>query len=165
MAEETMDIRQVTSEGDEDSLEAQMRAEYLAQMQQRSEEEMERRLGRDAQSWLEGSRETEQLYSGFKRENECRDPRFVRLLEVGMDMKSAFEALHHREILENAVRYTAQNVARRLVENLQSRQGRPMENGASGKSSAVIRPDVRRMTRQDREEMERRALRGERISF
>ena len=59
MAEETMDIRQVTSEGDEDSLEAQMRAEYLAQMQQRSEEEMERRLGRDAQSWLEESRETE----------------------------------------------------------------------------------------------------------
>ena len=165
MAEETMDIRQGTSEGDEDSLEAQMRAEYLAQMQQRSEEEMERRLGRDAQSWLEESRETEQLYPGFKLENECRDPRFVRLLEVGMDMKSAFEALHHREILENAVRYTAQNVAQRLVENLQSRQGRPMENGASGKSSAVIRPDVRRMTRQDREEMERRALRGERISF
>ena len=165
MAEETMDIRQVTSEGDENSLEAQMRAEYLAQMQQRSEEEMERRLGRDAQSWLEESRETEQLYPGFKLENECRDPRFVRLLEVGMDMKSAFEALHHREILENAVRYTAQNVAQRLVENLQSRQGRPMENGASGKSSAVIRPDVRRMTRQDREEMERRALRGERISF
>lgn len=165
MAEETMDIRQVTSEGDEDSLEAQVRAEYLAQMQQRSEEEMERRLGRDAQSWLEESRETEQLYPGFKLENECRDPRFVRLLEVGMDMKSAFEALHHREILENAVRYTAQNVAQRLVENLQSRQGRPMENGASGKSSAVIRPDVRRMTRQDREEMERRALRGERISF
>lgn len=165
MAEETMDIRQVTSEGDEDSLEAQMRAEYLAQMQQRSEEEMERRLGRDAQSWLEESRETEQLYPGFKLENECRDPRFVRLLEVGMDMKSAFEALHHREILENAVRYTAQNVAQRLVENLQSRQGRPMENGTSGKSSAVIRPDVRRMTRQDREEMERRALRGERISF
>ena len=165
MAEETMDIRQVTSEGDEDSLEAQMRAEYLAQMQQRSEEEMERRLGLDAQSWLEESRETEQLYPGFKLENECRDPRFVRLLEVGMDMKSAFEALHHREILENAVRYTAQNVAQRLVENLQSRQGRPMENGASGKSSAVIRPDVRRMTRQDREEMERRALRGERISF
>ena len=32
MAEETMDIRQVTSEGDEDSLEAQMRAEYLAQI-------------------------------------------------------------------------------------------------------------------------------------
>ena len=165
MAEETREIRQVTSEGDEDSLEAQMRAEYLAQMQQRTEEEMERRLGRDAQSWLEESRETEQLYPGFKLENECRDPRFVRLLEVGMDMKSAFEALHHREILQNAVRYTAQNVAERLVENWQSRQGRPVENGASGKSSAVIRPDVRRMTRQDREEMERRSLRVERISF
>lgn len=165
MAEETREIRQVESEADKDSLEAQMRAKYLAQMQQRSQEEMERRLGRDAQSWLEESRETEQLYPGFKLENECRDPRFIRLLEVGMDMKSAFEALHHREILENAVRYTAQNVAERLVENLQSRQGRPMENGASGKSSAVIRPDVRRMTRQDREEMERRALRGERISF
>lgn len=165
MAEETREIRQVTSEGDEDSLEAQMRAEYLAQMQQRTEEEMERRLGRDAQSWLEESRETERLYPGFKLENECRDPRFVRLLEVGMDMKSAFEALHHREILQNAVRYTAQNVAERLVENWQSRQGRPVENGASGKSSAVIRPDVRRMTRQDREEMERRSLRGERISF
>lgn len=165
MAEETREIRQVTSEGDEDSLEAQMRAEYLAQMQQRTEEEMERRLGRDAQSWLEESRETERIYPGFKLENECRDPRFVRLLEVGMDMKSAFEALHHREILQNAVRYTAQNVAERLVENWQSRQGRPVENGASGKSSAVIRPDVRRMTRQDREEMERRSLRGERISF
>lgn len=165
MAEEVREIRQVGSEADEDSLEAQMRAEYLAQMQQRSQEEMERRLGRDAQSWLEESRETERIYPGFKLENECRDPRFIRLLEVGMDMKSAFEALHHREILENAVRYTAQNVAERLVENLQSRQGRPMENGASGKSSAVIRPDVRRMTRQDREEMERRALRGERISF
>ena len=165
MAEEAQKVQQAEPEAMDAGLEEQMRAEYLAQMQQRSQEEMERRLGRDAQSWLEESQQVQQQYPGFKLENECRDPRFIRLLEVGMDMTSAFEALHHREILENAVRYTAQSVAEKLVGNLQSRQGRPMENGASGKSGAVIRPDVRRMTRQDREEMERRSLRGERIFF
>ena len=82
-----------------------------------------------------------------------------------MDMCSAFEALHHREILENAVRYAVMGAAEKLAENLRSRRNRPAENGTSGRSGAVIRPDVRRLTRKDREEMERRALHGERITF
>ncbi len=145
--------------------EMQARNQYLSELRLRGEEEINRRMERDAQAWMEESRETEAAYPGFHLENECRDPRFIQLLEIGMDMKSAFEALHHREILANAVRYAVHDVAEKLVGSLRSRQGRPLENGASGRSGAVVRPDVRKLTRKDREEMERRSLHGERISF
>ncbi len=143
----------------------QAKQEFLQELRKRETDENQRRMGRDAAGWLEEGRMLESIYPGFKLENECRDPRFLRLLEVGMSMRGAFEALHHQEILEQAVRYTAQSISEKLVENLQSRQGRPLENGLSGRSGSVVKPDVRRMSRKDREEMERRALHGERISF
>jgi len=143
----------------------QAKQEFLQELRKRETDENQRRMGRDAAGWLEEGRMLESIYPGFKLENECRDPRFLRLLEVGMSMRGAFEALHHQEILEQAVRYTAQSISEKLVENLQSRQGRPLENGLSGRSGSVVKPDVRRMSRKDREEMERRALHRERISF
>lgn len=144
---------------------AAAKQEYLQDLQKRESEENRRRMGMDAAGWLEEGRMLEQLYPGFRLENECRDPRFLRLLEVGMSMRGAFEALHHKEILEQAVRYTAQNISEKLVGSLQGRRERPTENGLSGRSGAIVRPDVRRMSRKDREEIERRALHGERISF
>lgn len=143
----------------------QAKQEFLQELRKRETDENQRRMGRDAAGWLEEGRMLENIYPGFKLENECRDPRFLRLLEVGISMRGAFEALHHQEILEQAVRYTAQSISEKLVENLQSRQGRPLENSLSGRSGSVVKPDVRRMSRKDREEMERRALHGERISF
>ena len=154
-----------TEETPENQWQAQAREEYLSELRRREQEETDRRFGQQARSWLEESREVEKRYPGFSLEHECQDPRFLRLLEVGMDMCSAFEALHHREILENAVRYAVMGAAEKLAENLRSRRNRPAENGTSGRSGAVIRPDVRRLTRKDREEMERRALHGERITF
>lgn len=154
-----------TVETPENQWQAQAREEYLSELRRREQEETDRRFGQQARSWLEESREVEKRYPGFSLEHECQDPRFLRLLEVGMDMCSAFEALHHQEILENAVRYAVMGAAEKLAENLRSRRNRPAENGTSGRSGAVIRPDVRRLTRKDREEMERRALHGERITF
>lgn len=97
-AEETTDFPEFDRE--------QAKQEYLQELRKRETEENQRRLGRDAAGWLEEGRMLESIYPGFKLENECRDPRFLRLLEVGMSMQSAFEALHHQEILEQAVRYT-----------------------------------------------------------
>ncbi len=152
-------------ESAKDSERTLAKEEYLAEMRARGEEEVRRKMERSAADWIRESRALEIAYPGFKLENECRDPRFLQLLEIGMDMKSAFEALHHKEILASAVRYAAESVTRKLVDSLQSRQGRMLENGVSGRSSGVVRPDVKRMTRKDREEVERRALHGERITF
>ena len=143
----------------------QARGEYLEELRRRGDQEIQRRMEKTAADWFAEGRAAEAAYPGFRLENECRDPKFLRLLEAGLDMTSAFEALHHREILERAVEYTARSVTESLVENLRSRRGRPLENGASGRSGAVIRPDVSRMSRKYREELERRAMRGERISF
>lgn len=95
----------------------QAKQEFLQELRKRETDENQRRMGRDAAGWLEEGRMLESIYPGFKLENECRDPRFLRLLEVGMSMRGAFEALHHQEILEQAVRYTAQSISEKLVEN------------------------------------------------
>jgi hypothetical protein len=52
-----------------------------------------------------------------------------------------------------------------VVERIRQRGARPAENGTHPGSAAVTGADVNRMTRSQREALERQALHGAKISF
>ena len=76
-------------------------------------------------------------------------------------MRDAYRLAHY----EDALRQTAHAVEQGVVERIRQRASRPAENGTRPGSAAVTGADVSRMTRAQREALERKALHGEVITF
>ena len=99
---------------------------------------------------------------GFALKEELRDPEMRRLMQLpGMRMADAYRLTHYND----ALRRTARTVEQGVVERIQQRAARPAENGNRPGGAAVTRADVGKMTRQQREALERRALHGDKIIF
>lgn len=98
----------------------------------------------------------------FSLKEELRNPEMRRLMQLpGMRMADAYRLAHYND----ALRQAAHDVERGVVERIRQRAARPAENGTRPGSAAVTGADVSRMSRAQREALERKALHGERIVF
>lgn len=132
----------------------------------REEAERQRQTNRIYEGWIQEAEQLRNFYPNFDLQEELeKDPRFGRMLGSGVDVKAAFEALHHDEIIMGAMQTTAQRIAKKTADGIASRQARPAENGLGTAASATIKTDVHKLTKEDRMEIARRVARGEKISF
>lgn len=115
--------------------------------------------------WIADSEEILKSHPDFDLEKEAENPAFVRLLKSGVDLKSAFYALHHKEIVDSLVEKTREETLQRTTDNIRARGTRPVENGLSQKSTAIVKTDVSKLTPAERAEIARRVASGEEISF
>ena len=99
---------------------------------------------------------------GFDLKAELKNPEMRRLMQLpGMRVQDAYRLAHY----EDALRTTAQTVEQGVVERVQQRATRPLENGLRPGAAASVRPDVAAMTRAQRETLERRVLHGAQIEL
>ena len=110
-----------------------------ANEQRRYEAECVERLTQEAEN-------IRRLYGDFDWQQEMRDPTFGRLIAAGIDGRTAYEAIHHRELLAQAMRFAA-------------RRGREQA------SRAVTRSDPRALTPDELAEIRKRVRKGEKIRF
>lgn len=115
--------------------------------------------------WLQQAEETRGLYPSFDLGQEAKDPRFRSLIGSGVPVQSAFELLHRDEILQASMDYSARRAEQRLAESVIAGKLRPAEGAMGGQSPVVTRRDVGSLTRAEREEIDRRVARGEKIRF
>lgn len=98
----------------------------------------------------------------FDLKAELKNPEMRRLMQLpGMRVQDAYRLAHY----EDAMRTTAQTVEQGVVERVQQRAARPLENGLRPGAAASVRPDVAAMTRAQREALERRVLHGAQIEL
>lgn len=131
----------------------------LRQQQQRRQEETAQRL----RSLQEQEDEVRRLYPSYRWQEELQNPRFGQLVLAGVDPTAAYEAVHHRELLEQAMRYAATRTRRQVAGSLAGQRLRPAENG--GRSVAVTGSDPRGLTSEELADIRRRVLDGEKIRF
>ncbi len=81
------------------------------------------------------------------------------------DARRDREAAELARLLEETARQAAQERERALVQNILARGVRPPENGGGAGNGLTTRLDPGRMTPAQREEIARRAAKGERITF
>ena len=93
------------------------------------------------------------------------DNELPRLLQAGVTPERAYMLLHIDELLAETARRAAENAERETVARLREKGARPAENGVSQGSGFIIKNDVSRLTKKDREEAIRRSLRGELVTF
>lgn len=117
------------------------------------------------EQWLNQSEALKSVYPSFDLNLELQNQRFVDLLKNNIDVRTAYEVLHKDEIIPAAMQFTAKQVEQKLTNKIISGGARPVENGISSQSSAVIKSDVSQLSKEDRQEIIRRVARGEKIRF
>ena len=137
-----------------------------AQMKQAQQEaEKIRQANNMYAEWQRQSESLKARYPKFSLESEAANPQFVRLLQNGIDVKTAFETIHHDEILSGAMMQTAQAVRKNVTDSIKARGLRPSENGINAQAGVIVKNDVSKLTAKDRAEIARRARMGETIKF
>ena len=135
-------------------------------IERRQEQRTHRAAEEAAARW---SREADELTAqcpDFDLGAALSDPQFCALLRAGIDVRTAWFALHAQALLETACLRAGRSAEQRVSEHIRARGLRPAENGlGSGGAGIVVRPDVSRMSRADRAELAARAERGERVKL
>lgn len=118
--------------------------------------------------WLKQAEALKAKFPEFDLEKEINDPktgeRFLGLLKHNIDVENAHFLVHKDEILGGAMQYSAQQAAKRVTDGILAKGRRPRENGANTAAAGqVVKADPSKFTKDDRDEISRRVLRGEKI--
>ena len=113
--------------------------------------------------WEQQAAEARNLYPNLDLNVESQNPQFRQLLFSGIDVGTAYMVIHKDDVLAGAMQHTASAVEQKSANKIAAGNSRPAENGTSGQSGVVIKSDPSKWTRADREEVRRRAARGEKI--
>ena len=115
--------------------------------------------------WEQQAEQARSLYPNLDLNVESQNPQFRQLLFAGIDVGTAYFAVHREDIMSGALHHTAKTVEQKLANKIAAGSNRPAENGASSQSAVVIKSDASKWSKADREEVRRRVARGERISL
>lgn len=130
-------------------------------------EAAERQNAADAkyQNWINQESEAQMYYPELDLREEIKNQDFYRLLESGVDVKTAFEVVHKDDIIAAGMRYAVQKTAANVQFETDKNSRRPRENGLGSPAAAKTGVDVSKLSDSDIEEYIERAKRGEKITF
>lgn len=116
----------------------------------------------------EWDREAQQLkaqYPEFDLEQTLANPEIANLMRLGVSMSNAYRAVYFDQIMAQNESRTAKQVERGVEARIRQRGTRPGENGIRPGGAAQTHTDVNALTRKEREQLERAALRGQVVTF
>ena len=137
-------------------------AELRKQMQEKDRRDYQ---AQQYAKWMDQAKEAKRTYPSLDLNTEAKNPQFLRLLNAGIDVGTAYAVIHKDEIIPAAMQYTAKTVEQKLTNKIIANGARPTENGISSQSSAVVKSDVSQLSKADRAEIIRRVRAGEKIRF
>lgn len=151
-------------------------AQYKQNLQLQAEAERGRRITEayekeqmKQQMFANWEAQAEQLQSAFPGfdlalEIEHNDA-FANLLNNGVDVHTAFVSTHLNEIMNGSSVEAKSQATQEVVNTIQSRASRPVENGMNHSAAIQRKSDPSKLTNEDIDEINRRVANGEAISF
>lgn len=137
-------------------------AQLRQQMQEKNTRE---KAAQQYAAWMDQAKDLKNVYPSFDLRTELQNPQFVNLLRSNIDVRTAYEVAHKDEIIHAAMQFTAKKAEQKLANKIIAGGSRPTENGNSSQSAAIVKDRVSSLSRADREEIDRRVARGEKIVF
>lgn len=144
-----------------DALESE-NAKHRAAEQQRAEAA---KMEAIQQEWDAAAERIRAEDPGFDIKTALADPDFAQMLKLGVKMEDAYKARYFDDIMARRTTQTAKTVEKGVEARIRQRGARPSENGTNPGGAAVLKTDVSKLTTQQCEELERRAMRGQIITF
>lgn len=139
----------------------QLAIENEAFKRARANEAAQRKLG----EWQSEAEKVKQVYPGFNFEAEVQNTHFTDLLKKGVSVQQAYELVHRDEINAAIAKNAAQTAGQQMAAKIQNKAARPAENGMSSQSAVIVKNDVHSLSRADRAEAARQAMRGKKIKW
>lgn len=136
---------------------------YYKELQ--NKEKQQQAMEHQIKKWYDESEQLAQNYPDFDMNSEVANEKFVALIKNGVDMKTAYEVVHHDEIINAIKDKSAKEAEKQTTERLLSVDRRPVENGLSAQSPALVKTDVSKLTPQQRANIAKRVSMGETITF
>ena len=137
-----------------------------AQLQRLQQEaEHQQRAAQIRAQWEQQAAQLKNQYPDFDLQQVLANPQVADLMRRGVSLPDAYRAAYFNHIMEQAVGRAAQQVEQGVVARVQQRGARPSENGTRPGGAAVTKVDINNTTRRQREELERRVRRGEKITL
>lgn len=144
-----------------DALESE-NAKHRAAEQQRAEAAKMQAIQQEWDAAVERIRAED---PGFDIKTALADPDFAQMLKLGVKMEDAYKARYFDDIMARRTTQTAKTVEKGVEARIRQRGARPSENGTNPGGAAVLKTDVSKLTTAQCEELERRAMRGQIITF
>lgn len=140
---------------------AQQRSAQLAQQQRQAEQ-----VRQIQANWARQAESLKAKYPDFDFARERQNPDFTAILRSGGSMELAYRATHFDQLANQIQANTAQQVEQGVLNRVEQRAARPAENGISpAHAGSALKMDPRTLTKAQCEELERRAARGDKITF
>lgn len=135
-------------------------------MAQQKREQEERAGNEQYNRWMQEAQQLREKYPEFDFKKELENPDFVELLNMknpqySLGVERAYQLVHFNELLQEREAAAVEKVTK----SVSARAARPAENGLGNQSGFVRKDDVSKLTKKDRDEIERRVASGERIEF
>lgn len=145
----------------------QLEAENAQLQAIRQEEERRKEFDAKYAEWSMQADFAKNEYPNLDLNTEMQNKDFFGLLTRGIDVKTAYQVIHHDEIVQSAIstatQRTAQAVQQQTVNNIRSKGLRPDESAGSSQAGFTFKADPHKWTKADREEIAKRVARGEKI--
>lgn len=131
-----------------------------ARMKQQQEQYLRNQFEQHHEQQLQAqSEELKKLFPNFDLAKERENKVFASLIAPGgVDVKSAYYAIHHNELQAAAMQITAQKTAEQISSSIQSGARRPLENGSSSKAPSVTTFDYRKASPEQRAALRKRIV-------
>lgn len=142
---------------------AQAESKARAYDEAMAQQERDNAAQQQVAAWQAEAEAVKQAFPSFNLQQEINSPTFQKLLQAGVDMRSAYVACHEAEIMQGAMQYTASEVRKATANEIAAKGTRPRENASSSQAAATLHTDVSKLTRADREALSRRAMSGEMV--
>lgn len=134
-------------------------------LQQINDQKQAEQAAQQMQVWEQQASEARKIYPNLDMNKEAKNPQFRQLLMAGIDVGTAYLAVHKDEVLGGAMQHAAQTAAQKVANSVIANGSRPSENGMASQSAAVTKIDPSLMTREERRALIQRSARGENIRF
>lgn len=144
----------------------QLEADKQARDQQAQQDEQTRMIQQHIQKMATDFETVRAVFPQADLRTELQNPAFARLTspEVGVSVNDAYWLIHRNEIEPQAMQIAAQMTQQKMSRAIQSGMSRPTENGSKATTPGLdIRDDPSKWSKQDRDEVKRRARMGEKV--
>ena len=142
---------------------AQVKRENARLRATQVEQQKQAQLDQQCAMWEQQAVQARVKYPNLDLNTESQNPQFRQLLLAGIDVGTAYGVIHQDDIMAGAMQYATQTAQQKVANSVAANGKRPAENGMQGQSSVTIKSDPSTWTKKDREEVRRRAARGEKI--
>lgn len=139
-------------------------SENAAHRRQQQERERQQKAQQQYETWLKQAEVAKLRYPNLDLDTEIQNEQFMDLLHSNVDVEAAYKVIHMDDIVSGAMAAAVKTATDKVSNAVAANGARPSENG-SGQGAATVKPDIRKMTKAQRQEYARRALMGETITF